>query len=244
VYVYEPDVYVVSPYEGYMYQYPTTVSADASLTAADSSPGANPPVSVTTSYPPEAGGGGNEMDADTILFFNRSRQAFLQDDYRSAMRWASHAAVDVPQNSQVHALMSQILFATEEYRGAATEAHAALTLGPILDWPALRGHYSDPAKYTNQLRKLEKYVTDNPTSAPARFLLGYQYLMTSHRPEAKRELTEAVKLTPKDKLAVHLLRQLEANQAISPPPLDNTPTPTNSNAQPPAPQIPSAGREM
>jgi tetratricopeptide (TPR) repeat protein len=227
-----------------MYQYPATVAASAPSATADASPGATPPVSVTTSYPPETGTGGTEMDADTILFFNRARQAFLQDDYRGAMRWASHAAVDVPQNSQVHALMAQILLATEEYRGAATEAHAALTLGPILDWPSLRAHYSDPAKYTNQLRKLEKYVTDNPTSAPGRFLLGYQYLMTGHRAEAKRELTEAVKLTPKDKLASHLLRQLEANQAITPPPMENTATPPNSIAEPPVPQVPAAGREM
>ena len=113
--------------------------------------------------------------------------------------------------------MSLSLFALKDYRGAATAAHAALAMGPIGDWNGLFAYYGDADKYTTQLRTLEKYVGDNPSSAPGRFLLGYHYLLVGSRGEAKPQIAQAVKLTPGDKLAAHLLRQLEANVPITPP---------------------------
>jgi tetratricopeptide (TPR) repeat protein len=93
--------------------------------------------------------------------------------------------------------------------------------------------YGDAEKYTSQLRALEKYIANNPTSAPARFLLGYQYLLTGHRDEAQKQLAEALKLTPKDKLAEYVLKQLQTGQPITPPPA--SPPPVPALALPPAP---------
>ena len=75
-------------------------------------------------------------------------------------------------------------------------------------------YYDDVNRYTTPLRALEKGVNDNPNSAPERFLLGYQYLMTGARPNAEEQFAEAVKLTPKDKLAAHYLAALKANQPL------------------------------
>ena len=39
--------------------------------------------------------------------------------------------------------MSLSLFAVADYRGAASEAHAAIALGPIADWATVFGYYGD-----------------------------------------------------------------------------------------------------
>ncbi len=119
--------------------------------------------------------------------------------------------------AKVHELTSLALFASGEYRAAATEAHAALALGAPSDWTHLYAYYNDADRYTGQLRKLEKTVADVPNSAPGHFLLGYHYLMTGAKDEAKEHFAQAAKLTPNDKLAQHILKQLESGGAVTPP---------------------------
>ncbi len=114
----------------------------------------------------------------------------------------------MPRDPAVHELMSLALFASKDYRGAAMEAHAALALGPPIDWPTLYSYYENVDAYTNQLRALEKFVRDQPKAAEGHFLLGYQYLMAGSKDAAKKELTEAIALTPGDKLAQHMLKHL------------------------------------
>jgi len=120
-------------------------------------------------------------------------------------------------------LTALALFASGEYRGAATEAHAALAWGAPSDWPHLYAYYNDADRYTEQLRKLEKTVTDAPTSAPGHFLLGYHYLMTGAKDDAKPHFAQAAKLTPNDKLAQHILKQLESGSPVTPPKLPTPP---------------------
>ena len=152
-----------------------------------------------------------------LQYYNEARAAFVRGDYRNALRLAGHAEVESPQNAKVHELTSLALFASGEYRGAATEAHAALALGEPSDWTNLYAYYNDADRYTGQLRKLEKTVADVPNSAPGHFLLGYHYLMTGAKDEAKEHFTQAAKLTPNDKLAQHILKQLESGGAVTPP---------------------------
>ena len=131
--------------------------------------------------------------------------------------------MESPQNAKVHELISLALFASGNYRAAAGEAHAAMALGAIADWKDLYGYYNDVNKYTTQLRALEKAVESNPKDAADRFLLGYQYLMTGARDNAKTEFADAVKLTPKDKLAEHYLKQLQSNAPLTPPQMASRP---------------------
>ena len=55
-----------------------------------------------------------------------------------------------------------------------------LSAGPGWDWTTLSSLYPDVDVYTEQLRALEEYVTANPNSAAARFLLAYHYMICGH----------------------------------------------------------------
>jgi tetratricopeptide (TPR) repeat protein len=165
--------------------------------------------------PPHPGQAAPQMTAAEA--FSQARAAFLQGDYRRALRLANFAEVGLPQNARLQELISLALFALGDYPAAAGRAHAALALGPPSDWPGLYGYYNDVAKYSAQLRKLEKTVADAHNSAPSRFLLGYHYLMIGAQVNAKHEFSAVGQLTPDDKLAEHILTQLQAGQAITPP---------------------------
>ncbi len=137
-----------------------------------------------------------------------ARDAFRQGNYRDAMRLAGHAAVETPQNADVHDLLMLAMFAEGDYRGATMEAHAAASLGQPMNWDTLYGYYGDVKPYTEQLRNLEKDVAAHPADPGARFLLGYQYLMMGHNDAAKTELTKSLLQAPKDRLAAKLLVQI------------------------------------
>ena len=141
-------------------------------------------------------------------YAEQAREAFRDGDYRNALRLAGHSAVEMPRDAAVHELMSLALFALKDYRSAALEAHAALALGPPIDWPTLYAYYGNAETYTGQLRALETFVRDNPKKPEGHFLLGYQYTMMGSKDAAKRELAETVAITPADKLAEHLMKQL------------------------------------
>ena len=179
-----------------------------------------PPVPAN---PQVAADDGGATANEGLQYYNEARDAFTRGDYRNALRLTGHSAVESPQNPRVHELTSLALFASGEYRGAATEAHAALALGEPADWAHLYAYYNNADRYTEQLRKLEKSVTDAPTSAPGQFLLGYHYLMTDAKDQAKQHFAQAVKLTPNNKLAQHILKQLKAGGAVTPPKLPAQP---------------------
>lgn len=150
--------------------------------------------------PPEVGTEGAD-------FYSKAVAAFRRGDYRDAARLAAHAAVDDPRNVSVHVLGMLGLFAEGEYRGAAMEAHVVAALGQVPDWPTVYHFYGDLAPYTEQLRKLEKFVTEHPSAAEGRFLLGFQYLAEGHKHAAADQFALAVKLVPQDTIAAKLLAQ-------------------------------------
>ncbi len=207
------DVYPMSDY-GYSY-------TDDGQYAANYPTNPSPPVAADN--PPPTVVDGEATANEGLQYYNEARTAFAQGDYHSALRLAEHAGVESPQNAKVHELIALALFASSEYRGAATAAHAALALAPPSDWNDLYSYYNDAGRYTDQLRKLEKTVADVPNSAAGHFLLGYHYLMTGAKEEAKTHFTQAAKLTPNDKLAQHILKQLESNGAVKPPELPKPP---------------------
>jgi tetratricopeptide (TPR) repeat protein len=155
-------------------------------------------------------------------YFAQASAAFRSAQYKESLRLANHAAVESPQNPKAHEVMSLSLFASGDYRGSAAEAHAALAFGPPADWATLYTYYGDDALYTTQLRSLEKYSHDNPTSADARFVRAYQYLMIGHQQQAIDQLQEVAKLTPTDRLVSDLLKKFSES-------------PTGSAPTPPAP---------
>lgn len=163
-----------------------------------------PAVSDENANPPPA----SESPAPDSKFYTSAFDAFHRGDYRGAVRWAEHAAIESPQDIRVHRLMAQTMFALGNYRGAAIEAHAALALGAPMDWNTLQADYGDVSAYTTQLRALEQDSSSHPSAPEARFLLGYQYLMLGYPQQARDQFAEAVKLVPADKLAAKLLASL------------------------------------
>ena len=87
-------------------------------------------------------------------------------------------------------------------------------MGHIPDWPTLYGFYENMTPYMEQLRKLEKFVGEHPSAGEGRFLLGFQYAMEGYKNAAKEQLAEAVKLTPKDKIAAKLLTHAGGTNAV------------------------------
>jgi tetratricopeptide (TPR) repeat protein len=179
----------------------------------------------TTDASQASSGGGDLLD-----FYPQALSAFQQGDFRNATRLATHASIDDPKNPEVHLLMMMGLFAIGEYRGAAMEGHAVVALSKQLpDWNKIYSLYGKLEPYTEHLRALEKFVRDKPKAPEGRFLLGIQYLMANHKDAAKNELLQAVKLMPKDKQAVQLLKlsggtvpaDIATQQAPPPPPDPN-----------------------
>jgi tetratricopeptide (TPR) repeat protein len=190
------------PYADYGYAVADNVTPYVAYMPQNAGPDVTAPGAEAES-PPEAGGQTDE----TFDFYGRAAAAFAQGEFRDATHLAAHAAVDDPRSQKVHLLLSLGLFATGEYRGAAIEAHAVASLGKVPDWPTVYGLYNNVDTYTTHLRALEKYVRDKPSSAEARFLLGFQYMMAGHTDAARDEFLKALKLAPKDRLAARLLKE-------------------------------------
>jgi tetratricopeptide (TPR) repeat protein len=200
IYCYDADPYDLAVYA------PASTLVSAAAVESDMPPG---PAAA------ESPADGEQFSA--LQLYSGAREAFRTGDYRDALRLANHAAIEAPQNPKVHELISLTLFALGDYRGAAIEAHAALAFGPPSDWPALAEHYADAAAYTKQLRALEAYTGEHKSAADAHFLSAYHYLMIGGREDAKTQMALAVKLTPKDPLAAHVLKQLESGAPVTPP---------------------------
>ena len=141
-------------------------------------------------------------------YARRAKEAFRDGRYEDALRLASHAIVETPDNGKPHLLASQALFALGNYRNAARAVHQAMTLLESEQW----GHvvenyveyYTDDA-YVKQMERLVAFVKKNPDTAYARFLRGYHYGFLGYQEDAHRELTKAIELESRDKMARHLL---------------------------------------
>ncbi len=145
-------------------------------------------------------------------FLQRAREAFRRGNYRQAARMASHAAVELPRDPEVHQMVSLALFALGDYPGAAAAAAAALANGRPWRWADLRGQYGSVRTYESQLRKLEKQVREKPSDIAARFLLAYHYLVLGHAKAARDELQALTAQEPRHVLAQALLKWLTEGQ--------------------------------
>ncbi len=173
-------------------------------------------------------------------FLQRAREAFRRGNYRQAARMASHAAVELPRDPEVHQMVALALFALGDYPGAAAAAAAALANGQPWRWPELRAQYASVSTYEAQLRKLEKRVRDHPNDVPARFLLAYHYLVLGHARVAREELQALVRVEPRHQLAQGLLKWLTDGYPNGQPwqPARWLPGPPSRPSSPPAANTP------
>ena len=124
----------------------------------------------------------------------------------------------------LHEFLGLVYFAQGKYDQAAEPLYAVLSVGPGWDWTTVSGMYPDVETYTRQLRALEANVRANPNSAPARFVLAYQYLVQGHDQNAVDQLKAAVKLQPGDTLSAQLIAHLQPTGAAQPPSADAAPS--------------------
>ena len=213
-----------------------------------------PEVALPATAASRTGGAAIDGRANANGFANQFHEqavaAFQQGNYRDATHLAAHAAVDEPKSPTVHLLLVLGMFAVGEYRGAAMEAHTVVLLGKTPDWPTVYDFYGDLEPYTKQFRALEKYVADKPKQPEGRFLLGFLCMIGGYRDMAKNNFLEALKLTPRDRVAAQLLRSQGgvvppdiAKQLAELPPLPAADGPA-AVPKPPEPQpLPSPSKD-
>jgi len=144
--------------------------------------------------------------------FDSAREAFKSGDYARALDLADQCLKQTPNDPALHEFRALVLFVLKRYDEAAAALYAVLSVGPGWDWTTLISLYADPETYTQQLRALEDYCTQNPNSAPARFVLAYQYLTEGFPDSAISQLKNVVVLQPKDQLSSQLLQQLQQKE--------------------------------
>ena len=133
------------------------------------------------------------------------QDAFRKGQFDDALKAARRAAGKKPNDPSIQQFVSLAYFALGKFEDGSTAAHAALHHGPHWKWKRLKGHYEKTAVYTGQLRALEKFVREHSSSAEARFLLAYHYLMLGHADAARSHLKRVAKQKPDDKLVRQLL---------------------------------------
>ena len=172
-YPYAYSLYDYYPSSEYGYNYPTTTSEYAySEPAVPDTGTVNVPTPTTIPQDQQ------QAASEAEQYYTDARSYFEQGDYANALRMGCMRKLmrrPMPRSTSCCRWPSSPVASTP----AASEAHAAMAMGPIADWSDLYGYYNDVNKYTTQLRSLEKASTDNPNSAAEHFLLGYQYLMTA-----------------------------------------------------------------
>jgi tetratricopeptide (TPR) repeat protein len=161
------------------------------------------PISTTAPVPSQS------VADPAISLFDQGREAFKTGNYTTALNLTDQALRSLPNDPALHEFRSLVLFAQGRFEDAAAPLYAVLSLGPGWDWPTMIGLYPDVDTYTRQLRALESYVTQNPQSAPARFVLAYHYLTAGHVDSAIGQLRRVVQLQPRDTLSAQLLQTLE-----------------------------------
>ena len=158
-----------------------------------------------------------------------AESAFRSHHYDEAIDWGKRAAKEAPRDGRLFLLLSQTHLALGEYRDAASAARLGMSLLPTVDWGYVvknfRNYYHD-VDYVAHVRRLGRFIEENPSHADARFLIGYHWVFLGHPEAASRELTKAAELNPRDEWTTRLLEVVGGPvphpRPASPEPLSST----------------------
>jgi tetratricopeptide (TPR) repeat protein len=168
---------------------------------------------------------------------DQAREAFYQGDYNRALTAIDAALAKTPSDIVLHEFRALALFALQRYKEAASTLYAVLSVGPGWDWTTMSGLYQDIDTYTRQLRELESFVKNNPSSPDGHFLLAYQYMTDGHLEAAAGQFKKVAALLPQDQVSQQLAEllvpptQQPASQAAESPsesPAEPQPTAQNT----------------
>ena len=203
------------------YVTPSTVTIDNSvydysqpiIMAPDETTLSSDPASAPTSQVPEV----------SLTTFDQARNEFYAGDYTAALKATDKALTESPNDAVMHEFRALTLFALGQYQESAATLYAVLSVGPGWDWTTMIGLYPQVDIYTEQLRKLEQFVTDNPDDNAGLLVLSYQYITAGHDEAAATELERLVTLTPTDPVAIQLLLSVDPDAKIPDPPQEVLP---------------------
>lgn len=144
----------------------------------------------------------------------RSRAAFMREDYPAALQEVDAAIAEQPGDVALHEYRALVLFALGKYHDAAGVLNPVLASGPGWTRATMLGFYRSEESYAQQLAKLEAYAETDPGRAAPRFLLAYHYLVGGDLERAAREFDGVVRLRPDDDIA-RQLRDLARNSTAA-----------------------------
>jgi hypothetical protein len=143
--------------------------------------------------------------------FDAARSVFKQGRYDEALKQVDLAIQATPKDPVLHEFRGLCLFALKRYDEAAQVLYTVLAAGPGWDWETMSSFYADPNTYTHELHLLENYVKANPKSAPAAFVLGYQYMCLGDLQASASMFKVVTELQPQDTVSAALLKSLTAS---------------------------------
>lgn len=199
------------------------------------------PMSVAASSYPTGDEEASDLAASrSAEALERSRSAFLREDYLTALKDVDEAISYQPGDSAMHEYRALVLFSLGKYDDAAGVLNPVLASGPGWDLQTMLGLYSNEDIYLTQLAKLKTYVKASPDKAAPRFLLGYHYLVGGQLERARDEFYEVTLLQPSDSIA-RQLRDLAKNSTRTSEDTNNTvkanPDEMPADAEPPVEAI-------
>jgi len=198
------------------YSYTPRVYAYSVAPAVIVAPQSQPTHSHGPGSPATSGGTASEPG-----YKGAAEAAFRSHHYEEAIESAKRAAKETPRDGRVFLFLSQVHLAVGEYRDAAGAARLGMSLLPVEDWGYIvenfRDYYHD-ADYVAQVARLQRFIKENPDRADARLLLGYHWVFLGRSDAAqrdgyfaaaRRELTQAASLDPRDEWATRLLEVVD-----------------------------------
>lgn len=196
----------------YGYSNPYCGTDDSGGYAAYSEPIAMAPDTNTTQLTP--------AQNEAVRLFDMARSLFMQGNYNGALDSVNKAIQKAPTDAVLHEFRALCEFARGVYKPAAATLYAVESAGPGWDWATLISLYPSVDVYTQQLRALEKFSRENPTSAEAHFVLAYHYMTAGHNDAAIAQFKKVIEANPEDALSKQLLNSLSgaAGKSASGPP--------------------------
>src|SRR5262249_27249861 len=143
---------------------PTTVNVTSEVTTDQSvAAPATQPVALPTT-PPPAPPTGDDSVTEANKLFDSAREAFKNDDYKTAQDLVNKAIEKLPSDGTLHEFRALTMFAQQKYKNAAAGLYAVLAAGPGWNWETMSALYSKPEVYTKQLQALEEFSKKNPNA--------------------------------------------------------------------------------
>ncbi|OHB80678.1 MAG: hypothetical protein A2W31_12785, partial [Planctomycetes bacterium RBG_16_64_10] len=213
---YNPTVYLPLCYGPLAYNPVAYVTAYATLPVDPAVAVDEPPPEEIA--PPEPSGAAIRAGDQ---FVAQAEAAFRAGRYEHAVTDIQHALVELPNDGHLSLLLSQALFAVGDFQGAITAAYRGMALLDTNQWGSIVENYAQyygNDDYVAQMRRLDRYIDENPKAAYAYALRGYHFGYLGHEKQARADLGKAIELEPRDQFAATLLEQFGGPEHRPTPP--------------------------